>query len=762
MSPRTTCRLGSELVAGWLKHIVRARSTRSGWLCAWLCAGSLHAATFTPGDPLDGTDSNTLRGAVIAANLAGGTNTILLTNSTYHLTLVGAGEDGGFTGDLEVTNGKVAILGLCLTNVTITAAGLSNRVFHVLPGAQLVLSNLCVTGGTAPDGVASGEAGSPGGGIFNGGTLAMSRCVVSGNAGGTGAGGVGYLSVSGAGGNGGGIYNIGTLALNECVIADNSGGASAGGDDYGGASGSGGGIYSLGTATLNDSTISSNFCDVGGAGYGYYGSYGAAGDGGGIWNGGSLTLSNSTVNGNCCGVGGVPGYYLSGPGGNGGGIYSTNELTLSRCTVKNNASAPGGPGGFYPGLNGGDGGGICCFGTATLTTSFITGNSTGAGGAGGAGGTGAPGPSGGVGGSGGGICNSGGLTLEACTISGNFSGAGGLGGHADAGIYYGGDGGPGGAGGAGGGICNGGSLTLRNSTLSGNTTGPGGGGGSGIGIGYGGTGGNGGEGGGLCNHGVLTLQACTIAINRNGSGGSGGGSYTIPGSGGGGGTGAGVFNADAGSTVSLQDSLIALNSTGAGGAGGTQINGSRIGSVGAEAQGPDVAGAFISQGHNLVGRGDGGLGLTNGSNGDLVGTSASPLDPRLGPLQCNGGFTPTHALLAGSPALDQGISCGLATDQCGRPRVHDYGSIPNAVGGDGSDIGAFEADAPLLSIRRLASRAVYSWDANGPACVLECNTNLVLPSDWLSATGTPAIVNGQYYLTNTAASGNNFFRLRSN
>ena len=176
---------------------------------------------------------------------------------------------------------------------------------------------------------------------------------------------------------------------------------------------------------------------------------------------------------------------------------------------------------------------------------------------------------------------------------------------------------------------------------------------------------------------------------------------------------------------------------------------------------PDVAGAFSSQGYNLVGRSDGGLGLTNGSDGNLVGTSASALDPRLGPLQNNGGFTPTHALLVGSPALDQGISCGLATDQRGHPRVHDYGSIPNAAGGDGSDIGAFESDAPFLNIRRLASRAVLSWDTNSPLCVLESSTNLVVSAAWLSATGTPIIVNGQYFLTNTPAGGNNFFRLRS-
>jgi hypothetical protein len=50
--------------------------------------------------------------------------------------------------------------------------------------------------------------------------------------------------------------------------------------------------------------------------------------------------------------------------------------------------------------------------------------------------------------------------------------------------------------------------------------------------------------------------------------------------------------------------------------------------------------------HNLVGNatGSGGVGGT-----DLVGAS-----PALGPLQDSGGPTATHALLAGSPALNAG------------------------------------------------------------------------------------------------------------
>src|SRR5262249_34515774 len=43
------------------------------------------------------------------------------------------------------------------------------------------------------------------------------------------------------------------------------------------------------------------------------------------------------------------------------------------------------------------------------------------------------------------------------------------------------------------------------------------------------------------------------------------------------------------------------------------------------------------------------------------------LDPKLGPLASNGGPTMTHALLAGSPALDAGGGCS-ATDQRGTAR----------------------------------------------------------------------------------------------
>jgi predicted outer membrane repeat protein len=71
-------------------------------------------------------------------------------------------------------------------------------------------------------------------------------------------------------------------------------------------------------------------------------------------------------------------------------------------------------------------------------------------------------------------------------------------------------------------------------------------------------------------------------------------------------------------------------------------------------------------------------------------TENSNKDPLLGPLADNGGPTKTHALLAGSPAIDQGNSFGESTDQRGMPRPSYFVSTPDASGGDGSDIGAFE------------------------------------------------------------------------
>jgi CSLREA domain-containing protein len=72
----------------------------------------------------------------------------------------------------------------------------------------------------------------------------------------------------------------------------------------------------------------------------------------------------------------------------------------------------------------------------------------------------------------------------------------------------------------------------------------------------------------------------------------------------------------------------------------------------------------------------------------------------LGPLQDNGGQTPTHAPLLESLALDNGNATG--TDQRGLVRQVDLPGIANAAGGNGSDIGALEAQTtpPMSAIFR--------------------------------------------------------------
>ncbi|MEQ1761709.1 MAG: FG-GAP-like repeat-containing protein [Pyrinomonadaceae bacterium] len=72
--------------------------------------------------------------------------------------------------------------------------------------------------------------------------------------------------------------------------------------------------------------------------------------------------------------------------------------------------------------------------------------------------------------------------------------------------------------------------------------------------------------------------------------------------------------------------------------------------------GPDIRGLFPNAQTNLVRIGEGSTGIDNGVNGNLVGTSAAPIEALLGPLSDNGGLTFTRAPLAGSPAIDSGTN----------------------------------------------------------------------------------------------------------
>jgi hypothetical protein len=260
-------------------------------------------------------------------------------------------------------------------------------------------------------------------------------------------------------------------------------------------------------------------------------------------------------------------------------------------------------------------------------------------------------------------------------------------------------GGNGGAGGNGSGIFNSGLLNLNTCTVSENFCGNGGIGGGGWYWGSGGNGGDGGNGGGIYNAGSFSSTSCTVALNLAGAGGNGGndtaGYTSSAAAGGAGGCGGGILNDARGTNVVARNTLIALNAANTGGAGGINYYEYTYytGASGSNGFGSDLAGDFTSQGFNLISVADGSTGFVNGINADQVGSIAAPIDPLIGPLQMNGGPTPTHALLPGSPATDQGNSFGIHRDQRGHHRPHNYIAIPNVPGGDGSDIGAFELDA---------------------------------------------------------------------
>jgi hypothetical protein len=112
----------------------------------------------------------------------------------------------------------------------------------------------------------------------------------------------------------------------------------------------------------------------------------------------------------------------------------------------------------------------------------------------------------------------------------------------------------------------------------------------------------------------------------------------------------------------------------------------------------DVGGAVqTTSAHNLIGDGDGMSGISNNdANGNLVGTTSSPINPLLSPLGSYGGPTQTMGLLPGSPAIDAG-STALAVDSSGNPLATDQRGLPRVVGSS-VDIGSFETSGFTLTI----------------------------------------------------------------
>jgi len=168
----------------------------------------------------------------------------------------------------------------------------------------------------------------------------------------------------------------------------------------------------------------------------------------------------------------------------------------------------------------------------------------------------------------------------------------------------------------------------------------------------------------------------------------------------------------------------------------------------------NFAGTNTSLGYNLSSDGGGGY-LTNTT--DQINT-----DPMLGPLQDNGGPTFTHALLRGSPAIDKGKNLSAsATDQLGQPRTYDHPAIPNAAGGDGTDIGAVEFIPPALAVARNSGNILLSWPTNDPGYTAESSAVLPNSGSWTLVPGTPQINGNLYFLADGLATSNKFYRLKA-
>lgn len=167
---------------------------------------------------------------------------------------------------------------------------------------------------------------------------------------------------------------------------------------------------------------------------------------------------------------------------------------------------------------------------------------------------------------------------------------------------------------------------------------------------------------GVLTFGVINITNSTISTNTVGNfGGSGGGIYNV-----------------SSSTVNCRNTIIAGNN------------------------GPirDFFGTLTSQGDNLIGV-ISGTTIVGDTTGNLLNQNAM-----LGPLQDNGGPTKTMALLPGSPAIDQGRAANnpvtmnpIITDQRNYTRPFDNPAIANITGGDGSDIGAYEANSSPTAVK---------------------------------------------------------------
>jgi CSLREA domain-containing protein len=349
---------------GWGMRIGTAfavLAVTAGSLAA-ISIGPAQAAGFTVTRTDDPTPNGcqpsdcSLREAIIAANAAPDADVIALENTFYVLSRSGVDETAG-AGDLDITS-DLTITGAGQGSTFVNGNGV-DRVFDILAGADVHISELSVIDGFAAGASLVTGAGAAGGGIRNSGILTLTKVTIQDNE--AGVGRVGLITMSvGRSGSGGGIANSGSVTLAGVTVKNNRAGVGALGSvsstGTGGNGGHGGGVWNTGTMAATNATLSENHAGPGGTGEGggslnipRYGGFGGdGGHGGGLYNSGSATITSSTLTLNQAGSGGEGGYSWGdtpgggGDGGSGGAVFNasnTTKLSGSRGTPNDGGAA---------------------------------------------------------------------------------------------------------------------------------------------------------------------------------------------------------------------------------------------------------------------------------------------------------------------------------------------------------------------------------------------------------------------------------------
>lgn len=659
---------------------------------------SLQANTFVVNSTADEVDKNpgdgacstaggacTLRAAIQEVNKLPGSHLITLPAGVFNLTRAGMNEEDAATGDLDIKV-DLTIQGAGMDATIVDGMG-ADRVFHVplMPiGIPVTITDMTIRGGSAGP--------TEGGAIYYMGTggLSVWRVRFLNNAGS--AGGAICHNTPGA-----------NTTIIDCVFENNQ------------ATGNGGAVYATGgSISVSGSSFASS---------------GAGLNGGALYIGGNNpVLIDHTV------------FVNSQSNGNGGSvsILSPASLTVSNSRFESSTSKGVGGALYFAGGGGSD---------LTITSTLFKSASAN------------PGHGGGCSATVGGTARISGCRFEDCSTSGN---GGGLDIDASTALeiddseFLGNTSSNGDGGGVRGGTS--GLFSLSNTTVAGNWASKSGGGvyisngRSQVNVLYSSFDHNSAQtvkGGGLYDgggFGALTIYACSFSFNSVGNNGQGGGVCNQ------GPLGIGIVNStfcsnqavgptakggavmcDGGPGSSFRNSTFSGNTAGSSGGAIMTNKSMTITNCTFAGNAAGLAGAAISRlaaqvtlKNTLIAASSAGMNCSGGAmtsdNNNLdqdatCGLAGSQdqknVNPLLGPLQNNGGGVLTHALLAGSPAIDAAalMACD-ATDQRGVGRPVDGDGDGTAV----CDIGAFEfADSD--------KNGVDDWSEIAQGSAADCNNN---------------------------------------